>query len=72
MAEPHGPQHRVIALLRKEQLPAMPEPHVGLAVLVHVWRVAPRPAQPVQIEGCALADVDEEPDVSLAPDVTAC
>lgn len=72
MAEPHGPQHRVVAFLRQEQLPAMPESHVRLAVLVHVRRVAPGPAQPVQVESCTLADVDEEPDVSLAPDVAAC
>lgn len=71
MAEPHGPQHRVVALLRQEQLPAMPESHVRLAVLVHVWRVAIRATQPVQVKGSALADIDEEPNVSLAPEVAA-
>lgn len=72
MPEPQRPKHRVVALLRQEQLPAMSQPHVRLAVLVHVGRVAPRPAKPVEVEGRALADVDEEADVALAPVVVFC
>lgn len=67
MPQPQRPEHRVVPLLRQEQLPAMAQAHVRLAVLVHVGGVAPGPAEPVEVESRALADVDEEPDIALAP-----
>lgn len=67
MAQPEVPQHRVIALLVQEQLPAVAEPHVGLAVFVNVRGVAERARHAVEVKDAALADVDEEANVLLAP-----
>jgi hypothetical protein len=66
VAQPQAPKHRVVALLVQEQLPPESQPHVDLAELVNVRRVAERAREARQVEHAALAYVDEEADVLLA------
>lgn len=68
MAEPHAAHHGVVPLLVEEQLAAVAQADVDLAVLVDVGRVAEAARHAVQVEDGALADVDEETDIALAPE----
>lgn len=67
MAEPEAAEHRVVAPLVEEELAPVPQADVHLAVPVDVRRAAEAARLAVQVEDGALADVDEEPDVALAP-----
>lgn len=66
LAEPEAAQHRVVALLVEEELAAVAEAHVHLAVLVDKGRGAPRAAGAVEVKDGALADIDEQADILLA------
>jgi hypothetical protein len=67
MLKPHGPQKSIIPLLMQIQLSSMSEPRVNLAVLINIGSDHPAARQVVEVEDAALADVDEESDVGLAP-----
>lgn len=66
MAEESVAQHRVIAALVQEQLPAMTQAQIRLAVLVDVWRAAVRSRLAEEIEDTALADIEEKTNILLA------
>ena len=66
VAQPHAPERHVVPLLVQEQLAAVAQPHVHLAVLVDVGRVGEAAASAMQHEDDAAADVEEEPDRLLA------
>lgn len=60
MLQPHVPQQSVVPLLVEEQLPAVPQARIDLAVLVEVRGVRPSAFPSVKVEDHAFADVDEE------------
>ncbi len=66
VAEPEVTQYGVVAFLAEEQLPVVAQIGVDLAVLVDERSVVERARYPVEVEDGALADVDEETNVSLA------
>ena len=66
VTKPQAAQHGVVAFLVEEQLAAVAQAHVDLAVLVDVGRVAEGARAAREVEDAALADVDEEADVFLA------
>lgn len=51
MGQPHGAEHRVVALLAQEQLSIVAHAHISFAVLVGIWCIAEGPAEPVEVEG---------------------
>lgn len=67
MSQPQIPQERIIPLLVQEQLPAVAQVHVHLAVLVDIGRVGEGARLPVHHEDDAAADVEEEAYGVLAP-----
>lgn len=60
VAQPQVAEEGVVALLVQEQLAAVAQAHVHLAVLVDVGRVGEAAALAVQHEHHAAADVEEE------------
>ena len=66
VAEPEGAEHGVVAALVQVQLAAVAEAHVDLTVAVYVGRVAEGAGGPVQVQDAAAADVNVQPDVTLA------
>jgi hypothetical protein len=67
MAQPNGPQKRIISLLVQEELPTVPQSRIYLTVFINIRCDHPRARGVVEVEYCALADVDKETDVLLAP-----
>lgn len=66
MRQPHGAEHRVVALLAQEQLSIMAQAHVGFAVFVDIWCVAEGSAESVEVEGGTLSNYEENANIALA------
>lgn len=67
MTEPHVAQHRIVSFLVEEELSAVAESNIHFTILVDVWRIAKATGCAMQIENGALADIDEESNISLTP-----
>ena len=66
MLQPYIPQKGIISALVQEQLPAVAEIGIDLAMLVEVGGVGPAAVAGVEVEDHAFANVDEEADVVAA------
>jgi hypothetical protein len=67
MTKPDCSEQSIVTFLVKEQLPRMSQTRIDLAVFIDIGSDHPGAGGVVGVEYSAFSDVDEEPNVLLAP-----
>jgi hypothetical protein len=65
--KPYVAKKLVVSFLVEDQLAVAAEAGVNLAVTIQVWGSVPGSVLVVEIENCALSDIDKETDILATP-----